>query len=54
MMDEIASEHFHGEQFGDSIFRFYQPKVPIQLEVVFVHGLEYDNCGDAYWETWLA
>jgi len=41
-------------QLGDSIYQFYQPKAPIQLEVVFVHGLEHHNCGDAYWKTWLA
>ncbi|KAG0569471.1 hypothetical protein KC19_6G093000 [Ceratodon purpureus] len=39
---------------SDSIFRFYQPKVTVQLEVVFVHGLVDDNSGDAYWKTWLA
>ena len=38
---------------SDSIFQFHKPKGPIQLEVVFVHGLVDDNCGDAYWKTWL-
>ncbi|KAG0582855.1 hypothetical protein KC19_3G091400 [Ceratodon purpureus] len=53
-MGEVKEKFTHGEPVSDSIFRFYQPKVPVQLEVVFVHGLVDDNSGDAYWKTWLA
>ncbi|KAG0568529.1 hypothetical protein KC19_6G026000 [Ceratodon purpureus] len=53
-MGEVKEKFTHGEPVSDSIFRFYQPKVPVQLEVVFVHGLVDDNSGDTYWKTWLA
>ncbi|KAG0587188.1 hypothetical protein KC19_2G146700 [Ceratodon purpureus] len=53
-MGEVKKKFTHGEPVSDAIFRFYQPKVPVQLEVVFVHGLVDDNSGDAYWKTWLA
>ncbi|KAG0588501.1 hypothetical protein KC19_2G247600 [Ceratodon purpureus] len=53
-MGEVKEKFTCGERVSDSIFRFYQPKVPVKLEVVFVHGLVDDNSGDAYWKTWLA
>ncbi|KAG0588504.1 hypothetical protein KC19_2G247800 [Ceratodon purpureus] len=53
-MGEVKKKFTHGEPVSDAIFRFYQPKVPVQLEVVFVHGLVDNNSGDAYWKTWLA
>jgi hypothetical protein len=44
-----------GMQLSDSVFELYKPEsIPVGLEVVFIHGLEHGNCGDAHWKTWLA
>ncbi|KAG0600938.1 hypothetical protein M758_11G072100 [Ceratodon purpureus] len=40
-----------GKKLSDLVFEFYKPKT-VQLEVVFIHGLEQGKCEDAYWKTW--
>jgi hypothetical protein len=44
-----------GIQLSDSVFELYKPEsIAVGLGVVFIHGLEHGNCGDAFWKTWLA
>jgi hypothetical protein len=42
-------------QLSDSVFELYKPEsIAVGLEVVFIHGLDHDDCVDAHWKTWLA
>ncbi len=44
----------HLLQLCDAVYAFYEPQEQVDVEIVFIHDLEFDGCKEAYWKTWLA
>ncbi|CAM6127081.1 unnamed protein product [Calypogeia fissa] len=42
------------DKINDAVWELYSPSGPPAVEIIFFHGLQLDDFGDAFWSTWLA
>ena len=41
-------------QISDSVYAFREPPDPLEMEIVFIHGLQLSDYDEAYWRSWIA
>jgi len=39
---------------NDAVYKLREPSIPLEVEIVFLHGLQLYGFDEAYWKTWIA